>query len=51
MKRIVQGNIKRQKHQASAKNVMFVSAEIDSSDIIHIVDRKRNSSYDILQWK
>ena len=42
MKRIVQANIKRQKHQTSVKNVIFVSAKIDLSNIIPTVNWKGN---------
>ena len=38
MKGIVQANIKRQKHQTSVKNVMFMSAKSVSNDIIPIVN-------------
>ena len=41
MKRIVHANIKRQKHQTSVKNAMFMSAKVVFSDIIPIVNRKR----------
>ena len=51
MKRIVQANIKRQKHQTSVKNVIFMSAKTVSSDIILIVNRKGNRLCDIFAMK
>ena len=51
MKRIVQANIKRQKHQNSVKNVMFMSAKTVSSDITPIVNRKGNRLYDTFAMK
>ena len=42
MKRIVQANIKRQKHQTSVKNVIFVSAKTILSNIISTVNWKGN---------
>ena len=51
MKRIVQANIKRKKHQTSVKNVMFMSLKTISSNIIPIVNRKGNKLYDILAMK
>ena len=51
MKRLVQANIKRQKHQTSMKNVMFMSARTVSSDIIPVVNQKGNRLYDIFAMK
>ena len=51
MKRIVQANIKRKKHQTSVKNVMFMSLKTILSNIIPIVNRKGNKLYDILAMK
>ena len=45
----MQANIKRQKHQTSVKNVMFMSAKTVSSNIIHVVNQKEN--YDIFAIK
>ena len=42
MKRIVQANIKKQSHETSVKNVIFMSVKTISSDIITIVKRKGN---------
>ena len=36
MRRIVQENIKRQKHQTSVKNVMFMSAKTVSSNCFFV---------------
>ena len=41
MKEIVQANIKRQKHQTSVKNVMFMSSKSVLSDIIPISTKKK----------
>ena len=43
--------MKRQKHQTSVKNVMFMSAKTVSSDIIPIVNRKGNRLSNILAMK
>ena len=51
MKRIVQANIKRKKHQTSVKNVMLMSPKTILSNIIPIVNRKGNKLYDILAMK
>ena len=51
MKRIVQTNIKRQKHQTSLENVMLMSAKAVSSDIIPIVNQRENRLYDIFAMK
>ena len=51
MKRIVQTNIKRQKHQTSVKNVMFMSAKTVLDDIILVVNQKGNRLYDIFAMK
>ena len=51
MKRIVQTNIKRQKHQTSLENVMLMSAKAVSSDIIPIVNQRGNRLYDIFAMK
>ena len=51
MKGIVQANIKRQKHQTSVKNVIFMSTKSVSNDIIPIVNRKGNRLYDIFVMK
>ena len=51
MKIIVQTNMKRQKHQTSVKNVMFMSAETVSSDIIPVVNRKGNRLSNIFAMK
>ena len=51
MKRIWQANIKRQKHQTSLKNVMFMSAKTVLSDVIPIIDQKGNRLYDIFTMK
>ena len=48
MKRIVQANIKKQSHETSVKNVIFMSVKTISSDIITIVKRKGNWLFDIL---
>ena len=45
IKKIMWVNIKRQKHQTSAKHVMFMSAKTILSDIIPIVNQKGNKSY------
>ena len=45
MKRIAQANIKRQKHQTSVRNVIFMSAKSVLS--LHIVNQKGNRLYDI----
>ena len=42
MKRIVQANIKTQKHQTSVKNVIFVSAKTILSNFISTVNWKGN---------
>ena len=47
MKRIVQANTRRQKHQTSVKNVMFMSGKTVLSDTIPVVNRKAN---DIIIW-
>ena len=41
MKGTVQANIKRQKHQTSVKNVMFMSSKSVLSDIIPISTKKK----------
>ena len=51
MKKLVQANIKRQKHQTSMKNVMFMSARTVSSIIIPVVNQKRNRLFDIFAMK
>ena len=51
MKRIVQINIKRQKHQTSLENVMLMSSKAVSSDIIPIVNQRGNRLYDIFAMK
>ena len=51
MKRAVQASIKRQKHQTSVKNVMFMSAKTFSRDIITIVNQKANRLYYIFAIK
>ena len=51
MKRIMQANIKRQKHQTSVKNVMFMSAKTVSSDCIPVVNQKGNILHDIFAMK
>ena len=51
MKRIVQTNIKRQKHQTSLENVMLMSSKAVSSDIIPIVNQRGNRLYDIFAMK
>ena len=43
--------MKRQKHQTSVKNVMFMSAKTVSSDIIPVVNRKGNRLSNILAMK
>ena len=48
---IVPAYIKRQKHQTSVKNVMFVSAKSVLSNIIPIVNPKGNRLYDIFIMK
>ena len=44
-------NIKRQKHQSSVKNEMFISAKTVSSKIMPVVNRKGNGLYDIFDMK
>ena len=51
MKRIVQTNIKRQKHQTSLENVMLMSSKAVSSDIIPIANQRGNRLYDIFAMK
>ena len=51
MKIIVQTNMKRQKHETSVKNLMFMSAKTVSSDIIPVVNRKGNRLSNILAMK
>ena len=51
MKRIVQTNMKRQKHQTSLENVMLMSSKAVSSDIIPIVNQRGNRLYDIFAMK
>ena len=48
---MVQANIKREKHQNFVKNVMLMSAKTVSSDIVSVVNRKRNILYDIFAIK
>ena len=43
--------MKRQKHQTSVENVMFMSAKTVSSDIIPVVNRKGNRLSNILAMK
>ena len=43
--------MKRQKHQTSVKNVIFMSAKTVSSDIIPVVNRKGNRLSNILAMK
>ena len=43
--------MKRQKHQTSVKNVMFMSAKTVSSDIIPVVNRKGNRLSNIFAMK
>ena len=47
VKRIVQANISKQKHEISVKNAMLMSAKTVLSKIIRIVSQKRNWLYDI----
>ena len=51
MKRIVQANIKRQKHQATAKYLMFMSAKTVSSNIIPAVNQNGSILYNIFAMK
>ena len=51
IKRIVQANKKKQKHQTSEKNVLLVYAKTFSRDIIPIVNNKGNRLYDIFAMK
>ena len=51
LKRIMQANIKRQKHQTFVKNVIFMSGKTVSSDIIPVVNRKGKRLYDIFATK
>ena len=51
IKRIVQANKKKQKHQTSEKNVLLVYAKTFSRDIIPIVNKKGNRLYDIFAMK
>ena len=51
IKRIVQANKKKQKHQTSEKNVLLVYAKTFSRDIIPIINKKGNRLYDIFAMK
>ena len=51
MKRMVEPNIKSQKHQMSVKNVILTSAKVVSSNIIPVVNQKRNRLCDIFAVK
>ena len=51
IKRMVQANIKRPKHQTAVKNVMLISTKAVLSDIIHVVNWKGNILYDIFAMK
>ena len=51
MKRLVQANIKRPKHQTTVKNVMLMSAKFVSSNIIPVVNQKGNRLYDLFAMK
>ena len=51
VKRIVQPNIERKKHQTSVKNAMFMSAKTVSSNIISTVNWKKNMLYGIFAMK
>ena len=42
---------KRQKHQTSVKNVMFMLVKTVLTDIIYVVNRKGNRLYDIFEIK
>ena len=44
---IVQASTKRQKHQISMKNVMFMSAKTVLSNILPVVNQKRYKLYEI----
>ena len=50
MKRMVEANIKSQKHQMSVKNVILTSAKVVSSNI-PVVNQKRNRLCDIFAVK
>ena len=45
MKRMVQENIKKQKHQTFVKNLMLTSAKTVSSNIVPVVNQKANILY------
>ena len=51
MKGIVQASIKRQKHQTSVKNAMFIFVKPVWSNIIPIVNQKGNRLYHIFVMK
>ena len=51
MKRMVQANTKTQNYQTSLKNVILMSAETVSSDVILVLNQKRSRVYDIFAMK
>ena len=51
MKRMMQANIKIQKHQNSVKNVMLMFAKTVPSDIMPVVNQKGNRLFDIFAMK
>ena len=51
MKKIVQTNIKSQKHQTSVKTVMLMSAKTVLSNDISLFNQKGNRLYDIFAMK
>ena len=51
MKGMVQANIKRQNYQTSVKNVIIMSAETVSSDVIPVVNQKGSKVYNIFAMK
>ena len=51
MKRNVQENIKRQNYQTSVKNLILMSAETVSIEVIPVVNQKRSRLYDIFAMK
>ena len=51
MKRMVQANIKRQNYNFSVKNVVLMPAKTILSNIIPVVNQKRNRLYDIFAMK
>ena len=51
IKRMVQANVKRSKHQTAVKNVMLISTKAVSSNMIPVVNWKGNRLCDIFAMK